>query len=167
MYRLIYIILPLILIVGCSKRQEIKPVYVDNTLLEIMSKEVITRSDLAYMFKYVFLGKTTPEKFVLKKGFMEKFPDGKFYGNDPINREQFAILLTRIIFKYKGIVLPDSVPSISDIGNNNYAKRPIQLVVGLKIMKLENGKFYPDNFLSGTDALYSLKRLKEILGGSI
>ena len=161
----VFLLFGIILLTGCSGKKEIRKNLPppDYRLLEIISRDVITRGDLAYIFKSVFQGKGSEIDFAIKRGFMEKLPDGKFYPQDTIKRFQFAILLTRILFTLPDMPVPDTIPEIKDINYNYFARRAIQLIVGLHIARTKNGKFYPNLPLSGADAFYSLKRLKGIV----
>ncbi len=155
----------IILLAGCSGKKEIKKNLPppDYKLLEIISRDVITRGNLAYIFESVFQGSGNEINFVVRRGFMEKLPDGKFYPQDTVKRFQFAILITRILFTLPDMPVPDTIPEMKDIDYNYFARRAIQLVVGLHIMRLRKDKFYPNLPLSGAEALYSIKKLKGIM----
>ncbi len=160
-----YFLVIIVLLAGCGGKKEIeKPTPLpDYRFLEVISKDSITRGDLAYLFTVVFQGRGNEINFVVKNRLMQRFPDGKFYPHDTVKRFQFAILLTRILFNQSNMPLPDSIPKITDVGYTYFARRAIQLVVSLNLMKLHGGKFFPDMPLTGADALFGMKQLKEIV----
>uniref|UniRef100_A0A7C4U7Y2 Uncharacterized protein n=1 Tax=candidate division WOR-3 bacterium TaxID=2052148 RepID=A0A7C4U7Y2_UNCW3 len=86
--------------------------------------------------------------------------NGDFCEKDTVKRFQFAIVLTRIVFE-KGLEVYYEHPKIPyDLKKDIFYFNPVILVLGLKLMELEDGNFYPDRYLKFREMLNAFERIK-------
>ncbi len=84
-----------------------------------------------------------------------------FYPDDTVKRFQFAIVLTRIVFDkgleyhYENTIIP------KDLSKGVYYYNAVLMVLGLNLMDVYEGLFYPQEYLKVKDMLKAFERIKK------
>ncbi len=100
---------------------------------------------------------------------LEPFPDGTFKPDLPVTRANFALVAQSVLFlllddpqlttKYFG-----ESSRFPDVKSHDYIYNAVALCVGKGILQTQpDGSFGPAEYISGTDALLGVSRLKDIL----
>ncbi|MEJ5306851.1 MAG: S-layer homology domain-containing protein [candidate division WOR-3 bacterium] len=176
-----------ILIPGCFKKNDrylsfflskIDKEY--SFLKDLDKKDVVTKSDVAYLFGvyfpedvYVYRDeipfdiKMFPKNEILyaqvKRGIIPSLPDKTFKPDTPVLRYQLAVFLYTFILNNGYLSnFKMNVAEIKDVGENFFAYKPISSIVFLGIMELEDGFFYPYKTVTGYELIKFFYRLNNL-----
>ncbi len=89
----------------------------------------------------------------VERGLFQNIRKGRFFPDKPIRRRDIAYSL------FVGLDLPEGKPcKMLDVPESDPDSAHIEAVAGLGIMKLKQGKFFPDGTVSGLQAYRILQR---------
>lgn len=122
----------------------------------------VTRMELGLYLYNFFADKSFYKDYIsfLKDKKYIPFNDS-FYPDDTVKRFQFAIVLTRIIFDkgleyhYENSIIP------KDVSKGVYYYNAVLMVLGLNLMDIYGGLFYPQDYLKLKDMLKAFERIKK------
>mgnify|MGYP003868487487 CR=1 FL=1 len=143
-------------------------------------KDVVTKSDIAYLFgiyfpEEIFVYKNEipfdikmfPKSEILyaqvKRGIFKPLPDSTFKPDTPVLRYQLAVFFYNFILS-KGFLsnFKMNVVDIKDVDEKFFAYKPISNVVFLGIMDVDDGYFNPYNTISGYELIKFFYRLNNL-----
>ena len=110
---------------------------------------------------------------LVSANIMDVYPDQTFRPDQIIKRRDAALVFQSVMVHYLGQDITTryiNQPSVfSDVKRVHYAYNAVNLVTELGIMQVEenSGRFYPNQSLSGLDALKAVHKLEQILESMI
>lgn len=112
--------------------------------------------------------KAIEEEQYIKKalgiGWMRNFPDGRFYPDDGIKRNHFALILYRVsksLPLFPGTPLQD--PEVADVSPDDYLYPAVLFVISHGFLKTEGGTFDRQRMVSGYEAARALSAFRKML----
>lgn len=100
---------------------------------------------------------------------LEVFPDGRFHPGQPMSRANFALAVEDIISRIKNEsqlkkVFIGNVSPFPDVFTGHYAFNAMVVCTTRNFLSTDlDGAFRPNEFVSGTETLLAIRRLKEEL----
>lgn len=101
---------------------------------------------------------------------LQPYPDHTFRPNEPVSKVEMALLFEDILIRATGnnklaTEFIGQESNIPDIPTTHYAFNAVMLCTtrGLLSTDIRSGEFYPDQTISGVDAVLAIKKLKDML----
>ena len=171
-------------------QKQIQREWENKHLTDILELEIVKRKDIAFLLVYylndlLLFFEENPDTYpighedifdiigleegpyiadALKIGWMGNFPDGQFYPHDEVKRFHFAIILFKVSKNLP--LLQDSFVDdneIKDVSYSDYTYKAITFAVSHKLLKLRDGYFYENKYLTGYEAARALSTFRKLL----